>query len=300
MSFYNRRARRKNIFSKKFIIAAASIVITAAALFSQTQTGTSFGESLQFHAIDAGQGDSFLFMFPDKKTILVDAGTKEGGKSVVRYLKARGIEKIDLLVATHGHSDHIGGMGEVIGNFEIGKVWDSGYNHGSSIQKNFYLTIKRNNIPFGRPKRGYAENFGGAEIEVLAPAENFIRGTASDTNNNSLVFLLRYGKVAFLMTGDMERAERASISPLPSAAVLKAAHHGSSNGTDTSMLRQVNPSIVILSYSRDNSYGFPHREVVRALKKSGAGRMDTADGDIVIETDGNSITYPSERLVPAK
>ncbi|MEG1798609.1 MAG: MBL fold metallo-hydrolase [Synergistaceae bacterium] len=300
MSFYSRAGRHKNIFSKKIIIAAASFIIAAAAFFSQTQVSPSFGESLQFHAIDVGQGDSFLFMFPDRKTILVDAGTKDGGSKVVRYLKSRGIDKIDLLVATHGHSDHIGGMPEVIDNFEIGKVWDSGFNHGSSIQKNFYLTIKKNNIPFGRPKRGYAENFGGAEIEVLAPAGKFIRGTASDTNNNSLVFLLRYGKVAFLMTGDMERAERASISPLPYAAILKAAHHGSSNGTDRTLLKQTKPSLVILSYARENSYGFPHREVVSALKKSGAGRIDTADGDIIIETDGKSITYPSERLVLSK
>ena len=254
------------------------------------------GNSLVVRMLDVGQGDAILIQ-QGGETVLVDSGDIATREQLVAQLKKYGVVKIDKLIATHGHADHIGGMKEILSDFHVGKVWDSGFNHGSSIQKNFYLTIKKNNIPFGRPKRGYSEKFSGAEIEVLAPREEFIRGTASDTNNNSLVFILRYGKVAFLMTGDMETAERNSISPLPQAAILKAAHHGSRNGTTLAMLQDVSPRLVILSYAHDNSYGFPHKEVVRALKKSGTGRMDTADGSIVIETDGKSFSYPQDRLV---
>lgn len=296
MTFPGRKKNRRN-FSNKLLSAALFIIIAAILFVTQGDTQPAPSDKLQFHAIDAGQGDSFLFIFPDNKTILVDAGTTDQGAVISNYLKQRGVRTIDLLIATHGHADHIGGMKEILSDFHVGKVWDSGFNHGSSIQKNFYMTIKKNNIPFGRPKRGYSEKFSGAEIEVLAPREEFIRGTASDTNNNSLVFILRYGKVAFLMTGDMETAERNSISPLPQAAILKAAHHGSRNGTTLAMLQDVSPRLVILSYAHDNSYGFPHKEVVRALKKSGTGRMDTADGSIVIETDGKSFSYPQDRLV---
>ncbi len=297
---FPRSKKTRACFSKKILTAALFLIIAAVLFVTQGSTQSAPSDKLQFHAIDAGQGDAFLFRFPDNKTILVDAGTNNGGASLSTYLKGQGVKKIDLLIATHGHADHIGGMKEILSDFEIGKVWDSGFNHGSSIQKNFYLTIKKKNIPFGRPKRGYSEKFSGAEIEVLAPREEFIRGTGRDTNNNSLVFILRYGKVAFLMTGDMETAERDAISPLPRAAILKAAHHGSANGTTTALLQDVSPRLVILSYAVDNPYGFPHKEVVRALKKSGAARMDTAYGTIVIDTDGNSFSYPKDRLVNSK
>lgn len=285
MNFNILLKKHKNIL---ILLITLIICIGATAVwFSQTKVPKA-KDRLDFYALNVGQGDSFLFVLPDEKTILIDAGTEDGGKKVVSFLKNKGIKNIDLLVATHGHYDHIGGMDNVLRNFKIGKVWDSGFNHGSSVQRKFYKTIKKKNIPFGRPKRGYSEQFGDVFIEVIAPTI-VLKNTRSDTNNNCLVLKITYKQISFLMTADMEEAQRATVQPLPRATVLKAAHHGSYNGTDIKTLRNVQPSLIILSYAKNNSYGYPHKEVVRDIKKEGIARFDTADGTLKIETDGLKI-----------
>lgn len=251
---------------------------------------------LSFYAINVGQGDSSLFILPDGRTILIDAGPEDAGRHVVRFLKDCGVKRIDLLVATHAHSDHIGGMKAVIAAFPIGTVWDSGFLHGSPIQSNFYKTINKKSIPFGRPKRGFTKKMGDVLIEVLAPSM-LLHGTESDANNNCLVLRISYGKVSFLMAADMEREQRATIRPLPSSTVLKAAHHGSSNGTDMILLKEISPSLIILSYGHGNSYGYPHKEVVKAILKTRAKRFDTKKGTINIRTDGIKLTYPENKEV---
>lgn len=253
-------------------------------------------EPLRYFALDVGQGDCSLFLLPGGETIVVDAGPRDSADAMVGYLRSCGVKKIDLLVATHPHEDHIGGMEALLSAFPVGKIWDSGYNHGSRLQRDFYQAIKEKKIPFGRPKRGFKESFGDVELEVLAP-KRLIRNTKSDANNNCIVFRLSYGDVSFLMMGDAERAERASIPALPASTVLKAAHHGSSNGTDRNVLRQVSPDIIILSYAVGNSYGHPHREVVRLLGSSSILRFDTADGPVKLKTNGKTVTFERKRVV---
>ncbi len=232
---------------------------------------------LRYYALDVGQGDCSLFVLPDGRNIVFDAGPRSNARSTVNYLKSCGVRKIDLLVATHPHEDHIGGMKELLACISVKQIWDSGYNHGSKIQRDFYQTIKDKKIPFGRPKRGYAAKMGDVTLKVLAPAKA-LKGTSSDANNNGLIVLVSYGNVSFLMMGDAQKEERETVSPLPRAAVLKAAHHGASNGTDAALLREVSPDIIVLSYKRGNSYGHPHRETVAAIRKAKILRFDTADG----------------------
>ena len=206
------------------------------------------------------------------------------------------MRKIDLLVASHPHEDHIGGMKELLSKIPVKQIWDSGYNHGSKVQRDFYQMIKDKKIPFGRPKRGYAAKMGDVTLDVLAPARP-LKGTSSDANNNGLIVLVTYGGVSFLMMGDAQKEEQETVSPLPRAAVLKAAHHGAANGTDAALLRDVSPDIVILSYKRGNSYGHPHRETVAAIRKAKILRFDTADGPVKLRTDGKSVTFERKRVV---
>lgn len=278
--------------------AFAALMLAAAvslALFL-SPAGAEKARQLCYYALNVGQGDCSLFILPDGRNVVFDAGPRSNARRTVNYLKSCGVRKIDLLVATHPHEDHIGGMKELLARIPVKQIWDSGYNHGSKVQRDFYQTIKDKKIPFGRPKRGYAAKMGDVTLEVLAPAKA-LRGTSSDANNNGLIVLVTYGGVSFLMMGDAQKEEQETVSPLPRAAVLKAAHHGAANGTDAALLREVSPDVIVLSYERGNSYGHPHKETTAAIRKADILRFDTADGPVKLRTDGKSVTFERKRVV---
>jgi competence protein ComEC len=260
------------------------LLIIAGVFFAAVQVRF-WDDGLSFYAFDVGQGDSFLFRFPGGENVLIDAGTRRSADRLTAKLRSLGVEKIDILVASHPHEDHIGGMVSVIDAFAIGKIWDSGYNHGSSVQRAMLERARERNIRFGRPRAGFTESLSGARIEVLAP-ERPISGTESDANNNSLVLRVVYGDVTFLMTGDIEEEGRALVGRFPRASVLKASHHGSRNGTDARLLREVSPDVAILSCGRGNPYGHPHRETMRLFREFGVKTYSTEGGDIKIVSDG--------------
>ncbi|MEI7831598.1 MAG: MBL fold metallo-hydrolase [bacterium] len=239
--------------------------------------------------IDVGQGDSILVQFPNGQTMLVDAGTSDHGGTVVNYLRARGVGNIDVLAGTHPHEDHIGGMSSVLNAVKVAKVWDSGFNHGSPIQRNYLMLIKDKNIPFEKVGAGYTAQFGTARTEVLAPVR-FV----DNVNDNSLVLRLTYGNISYLLTGDMENAERASVGHWAASTVLKVAHHGSRNGTDDTFARAIHPKYAIISCAAVNDYGHPHIEAISALEKAGAEIHRTSiEGTVVVETDGNTVNISS-------
>ena len=248
---------------------------------------------LKVHILDVGQGDAILTQFTTGETMLIDAGDASAGPGVVKYLQAQGVKKIDILVASHPHEDHIGGMPAVFNAFtHIGKVWDSGYNHGSQIQRRFLETIKQRHLQYGKPKAGFTQSIGKVRIDVLAPHPQFITGTDSDANNNSLVLRLVYGDVSFLLTGDMEEEQRAKCGPWPKSTVLKVAHHGSRNGTDAAFLRQVAPTLSAISCAKQNGYGHPHAETLQVLKDARVKTLTTAIyGAITFSTDGKTVQW---------
>jgi len=250
---------------------------------------------LRFYALNVGQGDCSYFIFPNGKNMLVDAGSSKSKSAIAAFLKEHKVKKIDLLVATHPHSDHIGAICEVVKNYDIAEVWDSGYIHGSNYQKKFYKAVLDKKIPFKKVSAGQNKNFGDVTVKVLAPVR-ILSGTNSDANNNSIVLLVSYGNVSFLMTGDMEREERNSFE-IPCATVLKAAHHGSRTGTDKALLSRIKPKIITLSYGEGNEYGHPHKSVVKAIEDFNLLRFDTKDGTICIATDGNEIKYNKKQVV---
>ena len=278
------------------LLIASILALAAAVTWISTPGGYPEKGKLSFYAFDVGQGDSSLFVLPDGGTILIDAGPQNAGGKLIGEIRKLGVKKIDLLIATHPHSDHIGGMDRILSDFPVRQVWDSGYIHGSQLQNKFYASIKKMKIPLTVPRRGHSEMMGGTVIDVLAPAMP-LKGTRSDANNNCLVVKITYGSTSFLMAADMEREERATISPLPRASVLKASHHGSANGTDSRLLREIRPYFIILSYAKGNSYGYPHKEVVRDVASMGIKRLDTKDGTVWMKSDGKSITYPKNREV---
>jgi competence protein ComEC len=139
------------------------------AAFLVTDAAWAATKPLAVSVIDVGQGDSILVQFPSGQDMLVDAGDRDAGPTVVQYLRSRGAKRIVILVASHPHADHIGGMQAVLSAFPVGKVWDSGYSQGSRTQREFLGTIKAKGVRFGMPKAGFSEKAGNATVAVLAP-----------------------------------------------------------------------------------------------------------------------------------
>lgn len=287
------RDRRKRVKTGK--IGPLQIVFfLVLLLFSILEAPRLFDSGLTLHALDVGQGDAFLFCLPDGSKVMIDAGSRKSASELADKLRKLGVRKIDILVASHPHEDHIGGMKSVIKSFQIGKVWDSGYNHGSATQKAMLEAVREKGIRFGMPKAGFVEKIGDVTIEVLAPGEP-ITGSSSDANNNGMVILLTYGEVSFLMMGDIEPRGRSEIERFPRATVLKVSHHGSHNGTDKRLMSESSPEVALLSYGRGNPYGHPHEEVLRILDECGVSVYATEHGDISINTDGKEYTVRQAR-----
>jgi len=250
---------------------------------------------LSVYFLDVGQGDSTLFIV-DGKTILIDAGEVDMGDRVVSDLRNLGVTRIDLLVATHPHSDHIGGMQRVLAAFPVGRVLDSGLPHPSSIYEHFLETIDQKNIPYRVAEQGQTIDVDPAlRVLVLSPPAQRI---GDDPNINSLVLRISYGTIDFLMTGDLggegEDALIRSGYPLD-AEILKVGHHGSSSSTSPAFLARVRPELGVLFVGKDNPYGHPHQETLDLLKESGVTVYRTdRDGTVVVRTDGMSYSVKTE------
>ena len=285
-------AKKRNRF-KLVPIIGTLILLLLFSLFSVI----SRDDRLCFTAFNVGQGDAFLFEFPNGQTMLIDSGTRKGGRSVVSALQSKGIRTVDILVLSHPHEDHIGGMTEILRSFTIGKVWDSGFISASKTQQAFLEEIQEKKIRYGHPKAGFKQKIGDAEITVLRP-ERMLLGTNSDANNNSLVLHVVFGNVSFLLMGDMELEGRRSVGIFPSVTILKAAHHGSWTGIDSALLQQTKPELVILSYGKKNAYGHPHKQTLDLLKSLSIPYLGTSAGTVEIKTDGK--TYSVEQLKSTK
>lgn len=267
---------------RRLLIAATAVLIIVFS-FSPVFAADKF----QLHVLNVGQADCLLLHFPGGANMLIDAGDGKYGHTdhIVQYLKAQGIGKINVFVATHPHADHIGGAVQILDTFPVGAVWDSGYVQGSKLQQRFLQTIKTNRIPYHKAKAGEKTSVGGVDISILAPSRE-----GEGPNNNSVVLYVKYGKTSFFLPGDMEEEERSTIRAIPKADVYKAAHHGSRNGTDAAMLDSMRPRYIVYSYKPGNSYGHPHPETVSIADARRITRFDTPNGDILFESDGRNIT----------
>lgn len=300
-------------------LVAACGLRTSNGVASASQAGKGFlgtsqpGATVSF--IDVGQGDAALIELPNKVTVLIDGGPTAAGPALTNTLKSRGVQKIDWMIGTHPHEDHIGGLTAVLRSVPVKTALDPGFNHGTATQRAYLQLLRDKQVKLQRARAGQViELAEQSKVTILAPREPLINGTNSDANNNSIVARFTYGTTSFLFTGDMENQERGRLlqdtTPgLLVSDVLKVAHHGSHNGTDLPFLRAVRPRYGVISLAKGNDYGHPHKEAVTALRTSGVEILRTDElGTITFKTDGSQLTLagappnsaPSAINAPAK
>jgi beta-lactamase superfamily II metal-dependent hydrolase len=256
----------------------------------------SASENLTVSFLDVGQGDAELLQF-NGHNVLIDGSTQDMGSRVECYLNEYGVKDIDLVVATHPHEDHIGGLTTILNDLTVRQVLDSGQTHTAPSFETYLDLIDRKNIPFAVAERGqHIDLDPGLTIEVLSPP---ITHFINNLNENSVVLKVTYDKVSFLFMGDA--GTEAEDSLLASgynldADVLKVGHHGSSSGSSRAFLNAVTPAVSVIEVGTGNDYGHPTSKTLAALKSTGSAIYRTdLDGNIVVTTDGEGITVTTGR-----
>jgi competence protein ComEC len=252
------------------------------------------GSNLKIHYIDVGQADSILIQ-QGSQNMLIDAGNNDDSDLVISYLRKQGIKKLDYIIGTHPHEDHIGGMDYVINNLEIGKVFMPKKTADTRTYKDVIKAIKAKNLKITVPKPGNSYDLGEAEWTILAPE---FGKEYKDTNNYSIVLRMTFGSKSFLFTGDAEDIAEEEIlmkGYTVKSDVLKAGHHGSHSSTTNAFLKAVSPEYAVISCGKDNDYGHPHRETRDKLNGMGIKTFRTDEcGTIVCTSDGTSIIFNCE------
>ncbi len=277
-------------------------LLSAVFLFVLLQMGQALlaGKQLEISFIDAGQGDSIYVSFPDGGNMLIDAGDPKAGRyRVVPFLRKKGINRIDTVVLTHPHDDHVGGMRYVFNAFDIGSVWDSGFPHTTSGYIKFLTAIDNRNIPYTLARAGQRYDIGGAQVQVLGPFEDMVKAEDADANDSSVVIRIVYGRTAFLLTGDapVSEEERMLESGRPlRSELIKVGHHGSRTSSSPEFIRTVRPKYAVVSVAAKNRYRLPSKKVISFLKDERIKLYRTDEnGHITAISDGSRVDVITQR-----
>lgn len=283
---------KKSILS---MVAAVVIAVLGFFLAEPTNNAITYTSDGNMHVyyLDVGQADSMFIVLPDGENILIDAGNKENGNQITNTIRNMGFDKIDTLIATHPHADHIGGMETVVRSFDIGKIYMTNAVSNTSTYKKLLLAIKEKEYKITTAKAGVGilqnEN---VTAEFIAPVVD----EYDDINDYSAMVKLVHGENVFVFTGDGEKKAEDLIRANIKCDVLKVGHHGSDTSTSKNFLKKTEPEYAIISCGTDNDYGHPHSKVLDRLEERGIEIFRTdIHGTIEAVSDGVNITFNTEK-----
>ena len=284
-------------------ILVARIVVSVIIISALMTDLYSTKEDLIVTMFDAGQGDCIVIQTPEDKNIIVDCGNSANGydfgeKTLSQFLRRKGIKKIDLLILTHNHADHIGGAGYIISNFQIGTLVYSSNGMDQPMAADIYNIASRKNVKTHEASAGdVIDGLGEVKIYFLFPeltrTANVTNDMQGNLNNSSVVFLLKYKEAEILFTGDIEAEAEKHLAlkygKFLSADILKSAHHGSKTSSTSEFLSLVNSEAVLVSCGINNKFGHPSAEVMQRYRFTGAEICRTdLNGGISIISDGKT------------
>ncbi len=244
-------------------------------------------DKLFVNFIDVGQGDSIFIELPNNETMLIDAGEKYESANVIDFINDKGYSKIDYLIGTHPHSDHIGGLTDVINSYDVKEIYLPKVIHTSQTYETLLNTIDSLKLKVNAAFSGMVifqdENL---KITILSPTvEEY-----SNLNNYSVVVKLEYGATSFLFMGDAEALVEKDIIEYANSDVIKVGHHGSDTSSSIDFVNTVDADYAVIMSGKDNQYDLPSSNVVDRWTKSGAKVFNTSvNGNIIFSSDGNNI-----------
>lgn len=275
------------------VIPLAAMIFLFPWIFKSNENNIqTMGEDIvTVHFIDVGQGDCTLIELPEDKFMLIDAGDNGKENVILNYLDEMNVTKIDYLVATHPHADHIGGMPEIIEKYDIGQIFMPNAEASSKTFENMLDVIEDKNLYINTAYAGKnIFDYSGIKADIISPEKD---RSYNNLNNCSAVVKLECGEKSFLFMGDAEKEIEDNISDSYAylkSDVLKVGHHGSSTSSEYEFIKKVSPEYAVISCGKDNTYGHPHTETIDNLKKVNAEVLRTDElGTIKIETDGKNL-----------
>lgn len=252
-----------------------------------------YNDLLKVHYLDVGQGDSIFIELPNNETMLIDAAESYQSENIINYLKNLNYQKIDYVIGTHPHTDHIGGLKDIINTFEIGKIYMPKVVSTTKTYESLLMTIKDKNLKINTAKAGTSIiDTDALKINILAPNNS----TYTELNNYSVVTKITYGTTKFLFMGDAEKLSENEIKENVAADVIKIGHHGSNTSSSIDFIRKVNAKYGIISVGLNNKYNLPKEETITNWENSGTKiYLTSINGTITAISDGTNIKIESEK-----
>lgn len=283
-------------YFKSFCLLIIILFLSSCSLenlgLDEQPTNIPINDNLKIHFLDVGQGDAIFIELPNNETLLIDAGEAKYQKKVLNYIEKLNYEKIDYVVGTHPHTDHIGGLAYIIENKDIGQIYLPKVSHNSKTYENLLLTIKnKGKQVVGATKDMKIINGEDLKIIILAPTSNKF----SNLNNASIVLKIIFKDKSFLFMGDAEESVEKTLTDV-AADVIKVGHHGSDTSSSLAFLKKVSPEYAIISVGENNQYNHPSLEVLKRYEnlKTKVYRTDL-NGTIDLISDGKTIDIKAEK-----